>query len=69
MFPWFLFCAALEADLTRVLGRVRPDVVLVPAPQDFHSDHRTLSYIAMRLLGARGQAGRLRYWVVHGGLE
>ncbi|BDP44604.1 PIG-L domain-containing protein (plasmid) [Deinococcus aetherius] len=60
---------ALEADLTRVLGRVRPDLVLAPAPQDFHTDHRTLSYLAMRLLSARGQEARLRYWVVHGGLE
>ncbi|SEJ66138.1 N-acetylglucosaminyl deacetylase, LmbE family [Deinococcus reticulitermitis] len=60
---------ALEADLGRVLDRVRPDLVLAPAPQDFHPDHRTLSYLAMRLMSGRGQEGRLRYWVVHGGLE
>lgn len=60
---------ALEADLGRVLDRVEPDLVLAPAPQDFHPDHRTLSYIALRLMSARGQAGRLRFWVVHGGLE
>lgn len=60
---------ALEADLMRVLDRVRPDLVLAPAPQDFHADHRTLSYLAMRLLSARNQEVRLRYWVVHGGLE
>ncbi|GGM59299.1 PIG-L domain-containing protein [Deinococcus arenae] len=60
---------ALEADLRRVLDRVRPDVVLAPAPQDFHPDHHTLTYIALRLLGERQQSGRLRYWVVHGGLE
>lgn len=60
---------ALEADLNRVLDRVKPDLVLAPAPQDFHPDHRTLSYIALRLMSARGQAERLRFWVVHGGLE
>ncbi len=60
---------ALEADLNRVLDRVKPDLVLAPAPQDFHPDHRTLSYIALRLMGARGQADALRFWVVHGGLE
>ena len=60
---------ALEADLNTVLDRVRPDVVLAPAPQDFHADHHTLSYLAVRLLAARGQEDRLRFWVVHGGLE
>ncbi|GHF33906.1 LmbE family N-acetylglucosaminyl deacetylase [Deinococcus metalli] len=60
---------ALEADLTRVLDRVQPDVVLAPAPQDFHTDHHTLSYIALQLMSRRHQADRLRYWVVHGGLE
>lgn len=60
---------ALEADLTRVLGRVQPDLVLAPAPQDVHADHRTLSSLAMRLMSTRGQAARARYWVVHGGLE
>ncbi|WP_200939728.1 PIG-L deacetylase family protein [Deinococcus sp. Leaf326] len=60
---------ALEADLRRVLDRVKPDVVLVPAPQDFHTDHHTLSYIALRLMAERGQSDRLRFWVIHGGLE
>ncbi|GMA15123.1 PIG-L family deacetylase (plasmid) [Deinococcus metallilatus] len=60
---------ALETDLLRVLDRVRPDVVLAPAPQDFHPDHHTLSFIALRLMSARQQEDRLRFWVVHGGLE
>lgn len=59
----------LEADLRTVLERVQPDVVLAPAPQDFHPDHHTLSYIALRLMSERKQEGRLRFWVVHGGLE
>lgn len=60
---------AWEADLNRVLARVQPHLVLAPAPQDFHSDHRTLSYVALRLMAARQQEDRLRFWVVHGGLE
>lgn len=59
----------LEADIARVLDSVKPDIVLAPAPQDFHPDHHTLSYIALRLMSGRGQENRLRYWVVHGGLE
>ena len=60
---------ALEADIRRVLDRVKPDLVLAPAPQDFHTDHHTLSYIALRLMAERQQADRLRFWVIHGGLE
>lgn len=59
----------LEADISQVLDDVKPDLVLAPAPQDFHPDHHTLSYIALRLMSGRGQENRLRYWVVHGGLE
>lgn len=60
---------ALERDLRQVLNRSRPDLVLAPAPQDFHPDHHALSYIASRLMDERGQENQLRYWVVHGGLE
>ena len=60
---------ALEADLGRVLDLTRPDLVLAPAPQDFHPDHHALSLLANRLMQERGEAGRLRFWVVHGGLE
>lgn len=59
----------LEADIGTVLSRVNADVVLAPAPQDFHPDHHTLTYLALRLMAARGQGERLRFWVVHGGLE
>lgn len=60
---------ALEADLGRVLDRVQPDLVLAPAPQDFRKDHHTLSFTAQRLLAQRQQTARLRFWMVHGGLE
>jgi len=59
----------LERDLGTLLDRVHPDLVLVPAPQDAHPDHRTTGFMALRLMAARGQTSRLRYWVVHGGLE
>ncbi|GAA5437654.1 PIG-L deacetylase family protein [Deinococcus aquaticus] len=60
---------ALEADLNRVLDRVRPDLMLAPSPHDFHRDHHTLSFIAQRLLAQRHQTDRLRFWMVHGGVE
>ena len=59
----------LERDLASRLDAVRPDLLLVPAPQDAHPDHRATGYLALRLMAERGQAGRLRFWVVHGGLE
>ena len=60
---------ALDADLERVLRRVRPDMILIPAHEDFHPDHHTLTLIAQRLASRLGLTDRLRYWVVHGGLE
>ncbi|EYB67675.1 LmbE family protein [Deinococcus phoenicis] len=60
---------SVEHDLRRVLDRVQPDVVLAPSTQDAHPDHRAASYFVTRLLAQRGEAGRLRFWIVHGGLE
>ncbi|ULH16268.1 PIG-L family deacetylase [Deinococcus sp. KNUC1210] len=59
----------LERDMASVVDAVNPDLLLVPAPQDAHLDHRTVSYLAQRLMAERGQTARLRFWVVHGGLE
>jgi LmbE family N-acetylglucosaminyl deacetylase len=59
----------LERDLAAVVGAVDPDLLLVPAPQDAHPDHRTTGFLALRLMAERGQTSRLRFWVVHGGLE
>ena len=59
----------LERDLRKRLDDVDPDLLLVPAPQDAHADHRAAAYLALRLMAERGQTSRLRYWVVHGGLE
>lgn len=59
----------LERDLRAVLDQVKPDLVLAPSPEDQHPDHRATSFFITRLMAARGQADRLRYWIVHGGLE
>ncbi|MFN3180243.1 MAG: PIG-L deacetylase family protein, partial [Thermus sp.] len=58
-----------ESDLRRILDQVRPDLVLAPAPEDAHPDHRATAYMALRLLGERGWLQRLRLYIVHGGLE
>ncbi|WP_019586219.1 PIG-L deacetylase family protein [Deinococcus apachensis] len=60
---------SVNRDLGRVLDRVRPDLVLAPSPEDRHPDHRATSYFVTRLLARRGETGRLRFWIVHGGLE
>jgi LmbE family N-acetylglucosaminyl deacetylase len=61
--------ANLERDLSAVLRRVRPTRVLAPSPLDAHPDHQAVGGFALRLLGASGEAGKLRFWIVHGGLE
>jgi len=59
----------MELDLAAQIEVLNPDLVLVPAPQDAHADHRATSYLAVRLMASRGQTSRLRFWVVHGGFE
>ncbi|GEM86259.1 PIG-L deacetylase family protein [Meiothermus granaticius] len=59
----------LERDFKRVLDRVQPTQVLAPSPQDAHPDHRAVAELALQVLAARGESERLRYWIVHGGLE
>jgi len=61
--------ANLEQNLDQVIARFDPDLVLVPAAEDQHPDHRTVSYLATRIMSERRQVNRLRFWVVHGGLE
>ncbi|WP_243029204.1 PIG-L deacetylase family protein [Thermus albus] len=60
---------AWEDDMRRILDRVKPDLVVAPAPEDAHVDHRATAYMALRLLGERGWLSRLRFYIVHGGLE
>ena len=60
---------AWETDLRRILDQVAPDLVIAPAPEDAHADHRATGYMTLRLLGERGWLSRLRFYIVHGGLE
>jgi LmbE family N-acetylglucosaminyl deacetylase len=59
----------LEQDLQGLLDRLHPDVVLVPAPQDHHKDHRAAAYFMQRCIGQRPRPPRLEYYIVHGGVE
>ena len=60
---------SVELELQKVLNRVQPDVVLAPSAQDGHADHRATSFFITRLLAQRGQADKLRFWIVHGGVQ
>ncbi len=57
--------ANLERDFGEVLSRFEPTLVLAPAPQDLHPDHRACGELARRALASRGQGEALRYWIVH----
>lgn len=59
----------LERDLKKVLDRVRPTLLLAPSPRDTHPDHHATAELARRVLGERAELDKVRYWVVHGGLE
>lgn len=59
----------LERDLERLVESVRPTLVLAPSPEDAHGDHRTTGDLVIRALGRRGELGKARFWIVHGGLE
>jgi len=59
--------ASLERDFASIVERVRPTLVLAPSPYDAHSDHRASGILALRVLGARGELDRARFWIVHGG--
>jgi N-acetylglucosamine malate deacetylase 1 len=40
---------ALDRELTKVVGRLEPDLILAPSPTDFHSDHIAVSLASLRL--------------------
>lgn len=58
-----------ESDLRRVFEVSRPTLVLAPAPEDAHPDHRATAYMALRILGEMGALDRMAFYIVHGGLE
>jgi LmbE family N-acetylglucosaminyl deacetylase len=57
----------LVRDFTSVVERVNPTLVLAPSPQDTHPDHRGAGILAWRVMTARGELDKVRYWIVHGG--
>jgi len=57
--------ADLERDFEQVIADFRPTLVLAPAPQDLHPDHRASGELARRVLGRRGDSVELRYWIIH----
>jgi LmbE family N-acetylglucosaminyl deacetylase len=57
----------LERDFDAVLERVQPSIVLAPSPEDRHPDHSAAGELALRALARRQLAGRVRFWIVHGG--
>lgn len=59
--------ANLESDFAHVVARVRPTLVLAPSPNDTHPDHRGTGILVMRIMSARGEMDRVRFWIVHGG--
>jgi LmbE family N-acetylglucosaminyl deacetylase len=59
--------ANLTRDLAGVLDEFAPTLVLAATPQDLHSDHAASGELVARLLAARGQSSRLRWWIVHAG--
>ncbi len=59
--------ANLEDDLAAVLERVRPTLVLAPAPADAHPDHRASGVLTLRVVGRHRPEAALRFWIVHGG--
>jgi LmbE family N-acetylglucosaminyl deacetylase len=57
----------LVRNFNAVLDRVQPTLVFAPSLQDTHPDHAGAGLLATQALSDRGQLGRLRYWIVHGG--
>jgi LmbE family N-acetylglucosaminyl deacetylase len=57
----------LVRDFTSVVEQVKPTLVLAASPQDTHPDHRGAGILAWRVMTARGEHDRVRYWIVHGG--
>jgi LmbE family N-acetylglucosaminyl deacetylase len=57
----------VERDLARVIGEFSPTLVLAASPEDRHPDHAASGQFTLRVLRARGEQDKLRYWVVHAG--
>lgn len=59
----------LEQELGKLLDSFDPTLALVPSVKDHHPDHRAAAALVEEVFSARGWGGRLRYYIVHGGME
>jgi LmbE family N-acetylglucosaminyl deacetylase len=59
---------SLARDLSTVLERLRPNLILAPSPQDCHPDHRAAGLLAIEVSARHALTPQLRFWVVHGGV-
>jgi LmbE family N-acetylglucosaminyl deacetylase len=59
----------LEHDLEHILETTQPTMILVPSPLDAHPDHNTTGELVRQMLEKRGETNKLRYWIIHGGIE
>jgi LmbE family N-acetylglucosaminyl deacetylase len=59
--------SSLRHDFTAVLDRVQPTLILAPSPEDTHPDHAASGLLTIDALRHRGELGKARYWIVHGG--
>jgi LmbE family N-acetylglucosaminyl deacetylase len=58
---------SLARDLSAVLERVRPNLILAPSLEDCHPDHRATGLLTLEVSAHYGSASLVRFWVVHGG--
>lgn len=59
----------LERDFITVLDKTNPTLITCPSPRDAHPDHKATADLALRVLKERNELSKLRFWIVHGGLE
>jgi len=56
---------ALESELVKIFHDVDPDLILIPAPEDEHSDHWATAKFAMSAALSTGRGNLVCRWIVH----
>jgi len=56
---------ALESVLIKIFRDIEPDLILMPAPEDEHSDHWATAKFAMNAALLTGRGRRVCRWIVH----
>jgi len=57
--------SSLFRDVSRILELSKPDIILIPHPQDTNSDHRATFGIVSQILNNRGEHIKLYGYLVH----